>query len=239
MNIDNILSKEVINKNNERFVIVKVEDNDDFKKINIFLNNKKIYNLYLCYKSGYIRFIDEEINKELDEYILNEEKEIERLKKIEEEKRRLMIEEELKERNKMDNAIKRFREEYYFLSNFYKCNVRYKEIMFTNAEAAFQAQKDLSRTEEFSNLSPHMARKLGKRVNLRKDWEEVKLNIMEEVLRCKFDQNPSLKEKLINTGDRLLIEGNDWNDTYWGVCRGKGQNNLGKLLMKLRKEYQS
>lgn len=72
---------------------------------------------------------------------------------------------------------------------------------------------------------------------LRRDWEEVKLDIMYELLKCKFDQNPSLKEKLINTGDRLLVEGNDWHDTYWGVCNGKGSNHLGKLLMKLREEY--
>lgn len=56
---------------------------------------------------------------------------------------------------------------------------------------------------------------------------------MKELIMIKF-QNPLLKEKLLNTGDALLIEGNTWRDYYWGECKGKGENHLGKILMEVR-----
>ena len=59
---------------------------------------------------------------------------------------------------------------------------------------------------------------------------------MEDICRAKFTQNEELKKKLIDTGDATLIEGNTWNDTFWGVCNGVGENNLGKILMKIREE---
>ena len=52
----------------------------------------------------------------------------------------------------------------------------------------------------------------------------------------KFKQNPELKQKLLETGNQELIEGNTWNDTFWGVCNGQGQNWLGKILMLARSE---
>ena len=64
----------------------------------------------------------------------------------------------------------------------------------------------------------------------------MKIDIMRQVLKSKFTQNPELKAKLIATGDAELIEGNNWNDRFWGVCRGVGQNHLGKLLMEVRAE---
>lgn len=133
-------------------------------------------------------------------------------------------------------TITKFRDEYFFLSNFYPCNITYKEIIYTNSESCFQGQKDLSRSKEFSNLSPVQGKRLGRRVNLRKDWNRVRLTIMKEIIRCKFTQNLDLKKKLLEIEDSLLIETNNWNDTYWGVCRNKGQNNLGKILMKIREE---
>jgi len=58
---------------------------------------------------------------------------------------------------------------------------------------------------------------------------------MEELLFIKFGgKEPLLTRALIATGDTELIEGNDWEDTFWGVCNGMGENNLGKLLMKVR-----
>ena len=94
------------------------------------------------------------------------------------------------------------------------------------------------RMKEFTNLSPSSAKALGRRVPLRSDWEEVKDFIMEAVCYAKFTQNEGLKEKLIATGDAKLVEGNTWNDIYWGMCKGKGQNKLGEILMKLREEFQ-
>lgn len=134
--------------------------------------------------------------------------------------------------------IDRFRGKYMYLSNFYEIPVEYDGITYQNNEAAFQAQKVLTHDErlEFADLNPKKAKKLGRRVNLRADWNDVKDNYMYEICKAKFIQHPDLFEKLLDTGDEELIEGNAWNDTYWGVCNGKGKNKLGKILMKIRKE---
>ena len=68
----------------------------------------------------------------------------------------------------------------------------------------------------------------------------VKVSVMEEVLRAKFAQNQNLLQKLLATGEALLVEGNDWQDTFWGfdVNLGYGVNMLGQLLMRLRAEHQ-
>lgn len=132
------------------------------------------------------------------------------------------------------DKIKEFQDQYRFLSNFYGVPVTYNNLTFGSNEAAFQAQKDPSRSEEFTNLTPNKAKALGRQVKLRDDWNNVRLKIMEEINIIKFTENEYLKKKLIETGDRELIEGNYWNDTYWGVCRNVGENNLGKILMKIR-----
>ena len=64
----------------------------------------------------------------------------------------------------------------------------------------------------------------------------MKLKVMEDILRIKFSI-PKLKQDLLNTGEVELVEGNWWKDDFWGVCTEKGQNHLGKILMKLRKEF--
>lgn len=132
--------------------------------------------------------------------------------------------------------ITSFKGAYYFLSNFYPCNVKYNGVMFMNSEAAFQAQKCPTRASEFSTLDPAKAKAKGRRITLRSDWEEVKDAIMYEIVKNKFTQNKKLKEALIATGDEYLEEGNTWGDTYWGVSRGKGKNKLGKILMQVRDE---
>ena len=60
---------------------------------------------------------------------------------------------------------------------------------------------------------------------------DVKVKLMFVLVTEKFKQNPELKQKLLETGNQELIEGNTWNDTFWGVCNGQGQNWLGKILM--------
>jgi ribA/ribD-fused uncharacterized protein len=111
--------------------------------------------------------------------------------------------------------------------------------IYKNAEAAFHAQKtfDLSIKEQFQQLDPSQSKKLGRSIDLRKDWEEVKEEIMEYVIRAKFS-DPELQDLLLETGQQELVEGNWWKDTYWGVCNGIGQNKLGKILMKIRDELQ-
>ena len=133
-------------------------------------------------------------------------------------------------------TIDSFRDEHDYLSNFYSCPVEYDGLTYQNTEAAFQAAKcvDRNEREKFVSLSPGQAKKLGRKVDLREDWETVKIDVMRDVLKSKFSLNSELREKLIATGDVELIEGNHWNDRFWGVCRGKGQNHLGKLLMELR-----
>ena len=74
-------------------------------------------------------------------------------------------------------------------------------------------------------------------ITLRSNWEEIKVDIMTELTRIKY-QNPELQQKLIDTGDQEIQEGNNWNDVFWGVDieTGKGQNILGKIIMMIRDE---
>lgn len=132
-----------------------------------------------------------------------------------------------------EKVIDSFTDDYNFLSNFYPCRIEAYGYCFNSVEAAFQAAKCLSRAEEFTTLSAASAKRLGKKVELRPDWEKVKLDIMSDLLYKKF-KNPELRGKLLATKDAILIEGNHWHDTYWGVCRGKGANHLGKQLMEIR-----
>lgn len=135
-------------------------------------------------------------------------------------------------------VINSFRGEYFFLSNFYECPVEYNNLTYTNNEAVFQAQKCVSDSErmQFTKLNPSEAKKLGRKVTLRKDWESVKIKIMGEIVREKFSQNPELAQRLIATGDAYLEEGNTWGDKVWGTVNGSGANNLGIILMKVRNE---
>ena len=134
--------------------------------------------------------------------------------------------------------IGEFRKKYFFLSNFYPCSFVYEGITYSSSEAAYQAHKTLDNTERLriSMLDAEHAKEEGRKLALREDWEDVKLNVMYEICRIKFSTNPNLKKRLLDTGDEELIEGNDWNDTFWGVCNGVGENYLGKTLMRIRKE---
>ena len=134
--------------------------------------------------------------------------------------------------------INSFRAENYFLSNFYEKPLTYDGITYQNSEAAFQAQKttDIDVRRQFADLDPYNAKKMGRKLSLRPDWEQVKVQVMYEVVSAKFSQNPDLKEMLIATGDQELIEGNDWGDRIWGQVDGNGQNLLGKILMRVRDE---
>lgn len=136
------------------------------------------------------------------------------------------------------NIIDNFKDKYYFLSNYYNCDVYYKGYHFNNTEAAFHSQKDPTRVKEFLTLTPNEAKKLGRKVKLRADWEEIKDNIMYEICLAKFTQNTILKEKLLQTGNAILIEGNTWHDNYWGKYNEQGLNKLGNILMRIRGELQ-
>lgn len=134
------------------------------------------------------------------------------------------------------DKINSFREKYYFLSNFYEVPVTYDGILYQNNEAAFQAQKcaDKADRQSFATLNPTEARRLGRKVSLRKDWEQVKIPLMREIVQAKFEQNPQLKDMLLATGDAYLEEGNTWGDRIWGTVNGAGANHLGRILMEVR-----
>jgi len=127
----------------------------------------------------------------------------------------------------------KFRGEYGFLSNFYSCNV----AGYPSNEHFFQAMKTEDPEErELIRLAttPGKAKRLGRKVTLRADWDEIRLEVMEWGLRKKFS-DPRLFEMLRSIeGD--IVEDNNWNDTFWGICDGVGRNELGKLLMKIRDE---
>lgn len=136
----------------------------------------------------------------------------------------------------MPKVIDSFQLEYDFLSNFYPCFVTYKGITYQSSEAAFHAQKthDVYKQVEFTLMNPSQSKKAGRSLALRPDWEDVKYQIMYEIVLQKFVQNEWIQQKLLATEDAELIEGNWWGDTYWGVCKGVGENNLGKILMNVR-----
>ena len=133
--------------------------------------------------------------------------------------------------------ITEFRGPYFFLSNFYETPVKYDGLTYPSSEAAFQAAKclDPKARKIFQTMTPKQAKQFGKRVSLRPDWEEVKLQVMADILKNKFE-NKELRAKLLATESANLVEGNYWHDTFWGVdlATGKGQNHLGELLMALR-----
>lgn len=126
---------------------------------------------------------------------------------------------------------------YEWLSNFYEVQISYGNIHFGSVENAYQACKcqDPEDMLKFVGITPGQAKRLGRKVDIIPDWDKKKLYIMEVLLRQKF-RIPELRDKLKATGDVYLEEGNTWGDTYWGVCQGKGENHLGKLLMKIRSE---
>lgn len=121
-----------------------------------------------------------------------------------------------------------------YLSNFWECPVTYEGLTYRNAESAYQASKCADKTyrEYFTQVPGYIAKARGRRVEMRKDWNG--LTVMWEVLQAKFAQNPDLLAQLIATGDQVIIESNTWNDKFWGVCNGEGENHLGIMLMTIR-----
>lgn len=125
-----------------------------------------------------------------------------------------------------------------FLSNFWPCEVELDAEVYRTVEHAYQAAKTLdlqARAYIRQQPTPGRAKKLGREVEQRPNWEDMKVAVMRMLLRQKF-QDPVLRAKLLGTGDCGLMEGNNWGDRFWGVCRGKGENWLGVLLMQVREE---
>lgn len=141
------------------------------------------------------------------------------------------------------SEIAGFQGEYRWLSNFWYSPITVTGFNYQNVEAAYQAGKtlDLNLRNQFEHLTGGEAKKRGKTIHLRADWDLVKIEIMELALRAKFMTHKDLRQKLIDTGDAQIIELNQWGDTYWGMVNQSpqqrvGNNILGKLLMNIRED---
>jgi len=133
--------------------------------------------------------------------------------------------------------IDNFSEEFKFLSNFYPCHIEFDGLIYQSVEHAYVASKtlELEKRKPVLSMTAGQAKRYGRTLDLRDDWDDIKLSLMESFIRQKFNQEP-LRSKLLLTEDFELIEGNSWGDTFWGVCDGIGLNHLGELLMKIRNE---
>lgn len=134
-----------------------------------------------------------------------------------------------------------------FLSNFYPCKIEYQGIVYPSVEHYYVGMKikgdqliggvfytESDCRELISKIpTPGKVKRFGRTLTLRKDWDDVKLKVMEYGLNQKFSIEEN-KDLLLQTGNEELIEGNTWQDVFWGICNGKGENHLGKLLMKIR-----
>ena len=111
-------------------------------------------------------------------------------------------------------------------------------IEYPSVEHAYQAAKTVDRRERAAIAkcaTAGEAKKLGQKCAIRPDWDAVKIEIMRGLLKKKFSYR-RLKKALLDTGEAYLEEGNNWGDSFWGVCNDIGENHLGKLLMEIRDE---
>ena len=145
-------------------------------------------------------------------------------------------------------VIDSFKGEYEIFSNFYPCQVEYNDIIFPTVEHAYQAAKsvDISFHYKLAGLTANYAgyaKKLGRKVELRPEWEILKIAIMRNLITQKFSSG-IFKKALLDSKGSELIEGNHWHDNFWGNCTCVkcknivGKNILGKLLMELRRGYE-
>jgi len=135
-----------------------------------------------------------------------------------------------------DAPSRRISEENLFLSNFFESPFTVDGKTYRTVEHYFQSQKflDPEIQERIRNAkSPVLAKKLGRKFTLRENWNSFRNRVMAEALKHKFEQNDSLREKLINTGDAILVE-NSPRDRYWGGALPGSKNKLGLMLMELR-----
>jgi hypothetical protein len=138
----------------------------------------------------------------------------------------------------MQTKICSFDGEFSFLSNFFESSIRVDGEKYPTVEHAYQASKTFDPWQRRlirEAPTPGKAKRLGKTVKKRDDWDDIRIGVMESLLRDKFS-SPFLAQMLIATDDATLIEGNTWGDTFWGVCGGTGENMLGKLLMQIRSD---
>lgn len=143
----------------------------------------------------------------------------------------------------MSQVIKEFKGQYRFLSNFYMVTCYYESEPYRSSEHAYMAAKteDLMLRKKIAACpTPAEAKKMGRSIQLRAGWDQMKYTVMLDILRSKFSGH-AMQALLLGTGDAELIEGNWWGDKIWGVClkTNQGQNLLGKALMQVRAEIKA
>jgi len=150
-------------------------------------------------------------------------------------------------------SIEKFHGRWFFLSNFYPCEIKHQGLTYPSVEHFYVAMKcnndqllngTYYTAGDFRDMiakikEPAVVKKLGQKIKVRKDWDEKKLEFMNWAIREKFVN--SLAEKLLETNNLPLIEGNYWHDNFYGSCYcekcgSKGNNHLGKILMEVRDE---
>lgn len=139
--------------------------------------------------------------------------------------------------------INEFKGDYRFLSNFFMTDVMFDGVLYPSSEHAYMAAKstDLDAREVIRKCpTAGEAKKIGRKVGLRAGWDSMKYAVMHEILMDKFERNAIIRQKLIDTGDQQLVEGNWWGDKIWGIClkTNQGQNHLGEALMTVRTHMQ-
>lgn len=147
---------------------------------------------------------------------------------------------------KMDEVIGFYPREFYPFDNFSSFKVEWNGYLFSSVEEAYQAASFMGSDEELvekikKSHSADEAQRIAyaNRDKRREDWDDVKISIMEELLRLKIKQNPYVKKKLLQTEDYMIVEDSP-KDDFWGWGpNSNGQNNLGKLWMKLREELKN
>lgn len=138
----------------------------------------------------------------------------------------------------MPRRIEGFQGEYRFLSNFWPAEVVFDGKVYPTTEHAYQAAKSLDpayREAIRTTESPGKVKRMSRGVELRPDWDQVKLSIMQDLSWQKYTRHSELRAGLLSTGDAYIEETNTWGDRFWGVSGGTGQNNLGKILMDIRR----
>lgn len=134
------------------------------------------------------------------------------------------------------NRITSFDGEHAFLSNSHPAAVTFEGVTYPTVEHAFHAAKTREDAQRLAmlDLPPRQATRKGHGLEPRPDWNAVRVPLMHALVYEKFSTHPNLGKALLSTGDDELVNGNRRGDTFWGVCRGIGENHLGRILMHVR-----
>lgn len=140
-----------------------------------------------------------------------------------------------------DKQIFFYEQEFYVFSNYSSFAIDWKGKMYPTSEHVYHSEKfddELLKEQLRASRSAHDCQKLAQanEDKCRKDWKEVRVKIMKEILFAKVAQHPYVLKKMLESGDKELVE-NSWRDSFWGWGENKdGENQLGKLWMEVREE---